>query len=97
MHIIIGGIFDVDPADRQVFLKVVEAVSGPSRAEAGCLRFWFSSSLDDPNRFHIFEVWKDKAALDEHRRTPHYLKAGEDLGRLRVTREVKRYTGDEMV
>jgi len=96
MHIIIGGIFDVDPADKEAFLKVVDAVTGPSRAEAGCLRYWFSASLEDPNRYHLFEVWKDKAALEEHFQTPHLLKFREDIGKLRVVRDVKRYTGEEL-
>lgn len=96
MHIIIGGTFDVDPADKDAFLKIVEAVTAPSRAEAGCLRYWFSASLEKPNRYHLFEVWKDKAALDEHFQTPHLLKFREDIGKIRVERDVKRYTGEEL-
>ena len=96
MHIIIGGTFDVDPSDKDAFLKVVDAVTVPSRAEGGCLRYWFSASLEAPNRYHLFEVWKDKAALEEHFQTPHLLKFREDIGKLKVTRDVKRYTGEEL-
>lgn len=28
---------------------------------------------DDPDRYHFFEVYTDKAALEAHRRTPHFL------------------------
>ena len=60
MHVAIGGTFDVHPDDKAAFLKIIEAVTKPSRAEPGCLRYWFRQSFEDPNKIHLFEVWKDK-------------------------------------
>ena len=96
MYVLIGGTWDVDPSDRENFLKVVEAVTGPSRAEAGCLKYWFSASLENSNRFHLFECWKDQAALEEHFKTPHLLKFREDVGKLKLTRDIIRYTAEEL-
>jgi quinol monooxygenase YgiN len=96
MFVIIGGTFDVEAVDREKFLKVVEAVTAPSRAEAGCVKYWFSASLENPNRFHLFECWKDQAALEEHFKTPHLLKFREDVGKLKLTRDITRYTGEEL-
>jgi quinol monooxygenase YgiN len=96
MYVIIGGTFDVDAADRDKFLKVVEAVTAPSRAEAGCVKYWFSASLENSNRFHLFECWKDQAALEEHFKTPHLLKFREDVGKLKLTRDITRFAGEEI-
>jgi len=96
MYVIIGGYFDVHADDKAKFMKIIEAVTAPSRAEAGCVKYAFSQNFDDPNRIHLFEVWKDKAALDEHFQTPHLLKFREDIGKLRLTRDITRYTGEEL-
>jgi quinol monooxygenase YgiN len=96
MHVIIGGHFDVDPSERAKFMEIIKAVTAPSRAEPGCVRYAFTQSFDDPNRIHLFEVWKDKAALDEHFKTPHLLKFREDVGKLKLTRDITRFTGEEL-
>ena len=96
MLVIIGGTWDVDPADRENFLRLVEEVTAPSRAEPGCVNYWFAASLEDPNRFHLYECWKDQATLDEHWKTPHLLKFREDVEKLKLTREIGRYTAEEI-
>ena len=40
--------------------------------EPGCLRFDVIQDLDNPNRFYLYEVYKDEAALQAHRQTPHF-------------------------
>ena len=95
-NIIIGGTFKVHAEDKAAFLKVIEAGTAPSRAEAGCVKYWFSQSFEDQNTLHLFEVWKDQAALDEHFQTPHLLKFREDIGKLRVERDLTRYTGEPL-
>ena len=40
--------------------------------EPGCLRFDVVQDREDPNRFYYYEVYKDEAALEEHRKTPHF-------------------------
>jgi quinol monooxygenase YgiN len=96
MYVIIGGYFDVHADDKAKFMEIIKAVTAPSRAEAGCVKYAFSQSFDDSNRIHLFEVWKDKAALDEHFKTPHLLKFREEVGKLRLTRDITRYTGEEL-
>jgi len=96
MFVVISGTWDVDPSHREDFLKVIEAVTAPSRAEEGCVKYWFSASLEDPNRFHLYECWKDQAALEEHFQTPHLLKFREDVGKLKLTREITRHSAEEL-
>ena len=40
--------------------------------EPGCLRFDVVQDHEDPNRFYYYEVYKDEAALEGHRQTPHF-------------------------
>lgn len=40
--------------------------------EPGCLRFDVIQAKDDPNRFYFYEVYRDEAALEAHRQTPHF-------------------------
>ena len=40
--------------------------------EPGCLRFDVVQDREDPNRFYYYEVYKDEAALEAHRQTPHF-------------------------
>ena len=47
---------------------------GSVRDEQGCFRFDILQSAEDPNRFHLYEVYADEAALEAHRNAPHYKK-----------------------
>ena len=47
-----------------------------SRQEPGCLMFQVHRHKTDPRRFFIYEQFKDDAALEAHRATPHFLKYG---------------------
>ena len=47
---------------------------GSNNDEPGCLRFDVLQDNEDPNRIHLFEVYKDQAAVDAHRAASHYTK-----------------------
>jgi (4S)-4-hydroxy-5-phosphonooxypentane-2,3-dione isomerase len=47
---------------------------GSVRDEPNCFRFDIHQSEADPNRFHLYEVYADRAAHLAHRETPHYTK-----------------------
>ena len=58
---------------KERFLKAIEADAlGSERDEPGCLRFNVLQDEKDPNVYYFFEVYKDAAALEEHRKAPHY-------------------------
>ena len=40
--------------------------------EAGCLRFNVLQDGQDENVYYFYEVYKDEAALEAHRKAPHY-------------------------
>jgi (4S)-4-hydroxy-5-phosphonooxypentane-2,3-dione isomerase len=52
-----------------VFSKLTEE----SRKEPGCTIFQVHRHKTEPRRFFIYELYKDDAALEAHRTTPHFL------------------------
>ena len=65
------------PADKvDAAITALRALREASRAEAGCLTFDVSRSIEDPSAFVLYEEWRDQAALDEHYATEHFKKFG---------------------
>jgi quinol monooxygenase YgiN len=52
----------------QLFRELTDA----SRNEPGCLMYLVHRHTDDPRHFFIYEQYRDQAALDAHRNTPHF-------------------------
>ena len=51
-----------------------------SRKEPGCAMYQVHRHKTDPRRFFIYEQYKDDAALEGHRTSPHFLQmAKKDL------------------
>jgi len=48
-------------------------LSEEARKEPGCMMFLAHRHKTDPRRFFIYEQYKDDAALEAHRTTPHFL------------------------
>lgn len=44
-----------------------------ARSEPGNLRFDVLRDAADPDRFYLYEVYRDEAAFKAHQQTPHYL------------------------
>ena len=59
--------------------------------EPGCLRFDVIQDRDDPNRFYFYEVYRDEAALETHRQTPHFKLYFEKTQRLLATPPARRF------
>jgi quinol monooxygenase YgiN len=64
--LIVAGHFEVDPANREEFLRERDEVMRRSRAEAGCIAYVFSADPVEPGRVHLFERWESKEALASH-------------------------------
>ena len=63
----------IKPEGRKRFLEAIEVDAVASeRDEAGCLRFNVLQDAQDENVYYFYEVYKDEAALEAHRLTPHY-------------------------
>src|ERR1043166_5430715 len=65
----------VKPHGRQRFLEAIEADAlGSERDEKDCFRFNVLQDEKDENIYYFYEVYKDQAALEAHRKMPHYAK-----------------------
>jgi (4S)-4-hydroxy-5-phosphonooxypentane-2,3-dione isomerase len=54
-----------------------------SRREPGCLMYQVHRHKTEPRRFFIYEQYKDDAALENHRASPHFLQiARKDLPKI---------------
>ena len=64
----------VRPERVEEFLEAIHTNARASLAdEPGCLRFDVHRSMDDPNRFVLYEIYADRNAFYEaHREAPHY-------------------------
>jgi len=52
-----------------VFTKLTEE----SRKEPGCVMYLVHRHKTDPRKFLVYEQYKDDAALEAHRTSPHFL------------------------
>jgi quinol monooxygenase YgiN len=47
------------------------AMLNASRAEDGCLEYAYAEDVLDPGLIRVFEIWRDRAALEAHFATAH--------------------------
>jgi quinol monooxygenase YgiN len=63
---------NLKPGTREACLAPACIVIEASRKEPGCISYDLHFSVTDPDKMVFVEVWKDRAALDEHFTTPHF-------------------------
>ena len=59
-------------ADHEAIQANLEALTHGSRNEAGCISYVCHFLSDDPSTVLIYEQYTDEAALEFHRKTPHF-------------------------
>jgi quinol monooxygenase YgiN len=52
---------------------IFSKLTAESRKEPGCAMYQVHRHRTEPRRFFIYEQYKDDAALESHRATPHFL------------------------
>lgn len=71
MKVIVAGTVRV-PAERvEAFRAHMHAMLSASRAEDGCLHYGYAEDILEPGLLHVFELWRDRVALEAHFATPH--------------------------
>ena len=63
----------VKPEHVDAFIDLIRANHLGSVQESGCIRFDVARSVEDPNRFALWEWYVDADAAKAHKETPHYL------------------------
>jgi quinol monooxygenase YgiN len=64
-------------------ISVFEKLTAESRKEPGCMMYQVHKHKTDPRRFFVYEQYRDDAALEAHRTSPHFLQfAKKDLPKI---------------
>jgi quinol monooxygenase YgiN len=69
--IVVAGTVRVDPSKLAAARIEMEKMIAASRAEDGCVAYSYAIDVLDPRVAHVFEVWRDREALERHFKTPH--------------------------
>ncbi|MER7443718.1 putative quinol monooxygenase [Micromonospora avicenniae] len=77
--IFITAKFRVLPEDADRWPEIVDDFTRATRAEAGCLWFEWSRSLDDPTEYVLVEAFRDADAGGAHVQSAHFQAAQRTL------------------
>ncbi|MGZ6745514.1 MAG: putative quinol monooxygenase [Nocardioides sp.] len=77
--IFITARFAVLPEHADAWPEISRPFTEATRAEAGCLWFDWSRSLDDPNEYVLVEAFRDGEAGGAHVSSDHFKAAQADL------------------
>ncbi len=82
---------NIKPEHKDAFMaSMLGDARGSNNDETGCLRFDVLQDTEDPNRIHLYEVYRDEAALDAHRNAPHFVKWREEVKDWFATENVRQ-------
>ena len=71
----------------EAFEAVFTELSAAVRAnEPGCLLYQLTRSRSEPQTYVVMEMYKDQAAVDAHRTTPHFTASGPKMAGLTAGR-----------
>lgn len=62
----------VKPEHREAFIEASLENARNTRKEPKNLRFDVLQGLEDPDRFFLYEVYRDEGGMDDHKTTSHY-------------------------
>lgn len=69
--LIVAGRIQIRADRRDEAVAAAVKMMRATAQESGCRSYRFTSDLEDPNLFHLFEEWDDDAALAAHFQSPH--------------------------
>jgi quinol monooxygenase YgiN len=77
--IFIAAKFRVRPQDADRWPEITAEFTAATRAEAGCLWFDWSRSVEDANEWVLIEAFRDADAGTAHVQSDHFNRARHDL------------------
>ena len=87
--ICLNVLLTVKPGSEAEVAAFFKPLAEASRQEPGCLMYIAHQHRNDPTRFLVYEQYKNDAALDAHRNSPHFKQyAAEGLYRHVIDRQV---------
>lgn len=73
MHVVVVNV-TVKPEAVDAFIAATHENHLGTRREPANVRFDVLRRNDDPNRFVLYEVYRDESGFTAHQQTPHYAK-----------------------
>ncbi len=70
--IVLAVTWKAHPGKEEEVVRVFSILQAESRKEPGCLMYVVHRGHEDRSRFLVYEQYKDEAALEAHRATPHF-------------------------
>jgi len=61
-----------NPGHEEEVAETFRKLQAASRQEPGCLMYIVHRQVDNPARIFIYEQYRDSAALEAHRSSPHF-------------------------
>jgi quinol monooxygenase YgiN len=62
----------IQPGHEQEAIELLKIMTGHTRTEPGNLMYLAHRSVEQPNRFFLYEQYTDQAALDAHRAASYF-------------------------
>ena len=88
--IVLAVIWRAKPGQEAEAERVLRTLTDAARKEPGCLMFQVHKHKERRGEFFIYEQYKDEAALESHRKTPHFLQ----LARGELLKFAERVSGE---
>jgi quinol monooxygenase YgiN len=83
MTLVIAGTVRVPPQNMSAIRPHMIVMIEATRAEDGCRAYAFAEDVGEAGLIHIFEIWRDAAALAVHGKSAHmaaWRAIGADMG-----------------
>lgn len=77
--IFITAVFPVKPEHADDWPSISRSFTEACNAEEGCLWFFWSRSVENPDEYVLVEAFRDDEAAGEHVRSEHFATACRDL------------------
>ena len=71
---------------------ILANADGARTREPGCLRFDVSQKEDDPASWLFYEVYRDGAAFESHRASPHFAAYQQVADKALLSKTLTRFT-----
>jgi quinol monooxygenase YgiN len=71
MTLIIAGTMRVPTENLDALRPHMIAMMTATRLEDGCRAYGFTEDMAEPGLLHVFEIWRDQAALEAHFKVAH--------------------------
>lgn len=70
--VVLAVTWTANPGSEDAVAEVFRKLQAASRQEPGCLMYIVHRHMEDTRRIFIYEQYRDEAALEAHRNSPHF-------------------------